>query len=931
MTSKHGGTHPDPAIGEALIPKAERDADAAAARQQQTKYAADPRGGVAATNFGEAAAAIDAITDPIPPPVVVPPPSNADRLMHDIPNLFKHATLHCHAGRLAEWDDPTSYKENRIPVADDIIEVAGRGTVLHACGDGCVDPDIWYGAVCCRVGGKLLLAENVHLKLKLGVITEHMDGMVECVEENAVIEMPLTRDPALTEQYKDYKKRLPGFCPMGMVELFGKPSTCFARATAHIPAGATQVKLDITPNNWQVGDELGFSDTRFGGVVENEQRFLKVPTVPVVNHRERRTIQAINGNVVSLNAPLTWEHKGADPGDGSMAPGRGCPIGNYSKSIKIIGGHTMLMGDQHIEDVEFVDGGRTLSSVKPEDTTFNPDGTVKYQAPNEKGSYSIHVHKVGRNRAIIRNCTSRYTDDFGASDARWAVAFHGTQGFECSFNFFDGRIGTRHAGCGSIIATEDGTEADFLINGNLLIGSGTAASTNDHSARAQGGVNGSGVWFNGIARGKCDGNIIIDTVFPIESFGDNTVMTSPDIATLPKRPAGDWVLASCDGNECIRCLHQVSIFWTGPRYGTNHNPRYEDPLPAVTNVVVWPGGGIFGPYYELGGTLCDGAIWYAPNNSDGPFDPREKNSIIIVGRGCPEAILRNVTLINARNFGRGVIELRPSDLLRKIEIENVRIQGNVQNLNQIVNVNNEGPSQLTNRCDILLKNITYTGGKPDLKVFDVTSGASDQTQNIFLRVEDVQGVTADVFWPESADSYVFPTGAFLMVAGTALQIYDASSTAKWQAGDMVEVTYAGKVITTVATSSDKQSIARQVAQTCRDQGIDCLVADGGNYVTFFHPGYPDPTAGLPIWSLTARAIDGSGGDGQRVSVVKMTRCTGRLDHSRLVPFGETWTNVKMESAYGRRFAGKKIPVGAIPGSSPSIWNGKGGRALYLLG
>lgn len=82
----------------------------------------------------------------------------------------------------------------------------------------------------------------------------------------------------------------------GQLDLQGAARTGWSRVSGSADVGATQLTLASAPNGWRVGDEITIAPTAAPSVRGYSTQF------------EERTITAINGAVVTLNAPLKFSH-----------------------------------------------------------------------------------------------------------------------------------------------------------------------------------------------------------------------------------------------------------------------------------------------------------------------------------------------------------------------------------------------------------------------------------------------------------------------------------------------------------------------------------------------------------------------------------------------------------------------------------------------
>lgn len=175
-------------------------------------------------------------------------------------------------------------------------------------------------------------------------------------------------------------------------------------------AGDTTLILAAAPAGWNVGDKVHIPATY------QASRYLAEPTL----QHEDRTITAIAGNVVTLDAPLTYDHDhlpsvttpSVDYGDGSGTGGDRfeLPVFNMSRNVRFVseGGsgiaphrrpHIMVMhrtnaDGQKFHYAEIRDFGRTRKIQKA--FTVGEMGANPILADtNLKGRYALHFHWVG--------------------------------------------------------------------------------------------------------------------------------------------------------------------------------------------------------------------------------------------------------------------------------------------------------------------------------------------------------------------------------------------------------------------------------------------------------------------------------------------------------------------------------------------------------
>jgi hypothetical protein len=168
----------------------------------------------------------------------------------------------------------------------------------------------------------------------------------------------------------------------GQLQLQGQAKTGWTNAIGAISAGSTQITV-LQANGWQVGDELIITPTA------NEARNVDV-----------RTITAIKGNTISLNAAAT-----AHPLINNRWTAE---VGNLTRNVRIEGtaagkSHIFIRATvpQKIQQVAF----RYLGPRKDQGGT-----TVKELIP---GRYGLHFHHCneGSDGSLVEGCVMRDIDN----------------------------------------------------------------------------------------------------------------------------------------------------------------------------------------------------------------------------------------------------------------------------------------------------------------------------------------------------------------------------------------------------------------------------------------------------------------------------------------------------------------------------------------
>lgn len=185
-----------------------------------------------------------------------------------------------------------------------------------------------------------------------------------------------------------------GLISHGTIDINGAEKDAFLRVAVDPMKGDTKLTLGSPPDGWQVGDKIVLAGTH----LVPEKSGGKGTPVTSKTQDEELVITAINGNVVSFDKPLQYDHDGARADLKTY-------VANYSRNVQFENeggaatpvnerGHVMLMHSDNItvKYAEFEELGRTDKSVRSFDiselSSVAPDSNVR-------GRYSLHIHRAG--------------------------------------------------------------------------------------------------------------------------------------------------------------------------------------------------------------------------------------------------------------------------------------------------------------------------------------------------------------------------------------------------------------------------------------------------------------------------------------------------------------------------------------------------------
>lgn len=290
------------------------------------------------------------------------------------------------------WFDPTTWANGKVPADGANVVIPEGVTVTYDAASNASIKTV-------RVDGALEFATDVDTfievdtlvvtrsgKLTIGTEADPVAADVEAVIQianNGPIDVAW--DPQLLSR---------GIVSFGAVEVHGAEKENFIRLSSDALKGQSTLTLADAPNGWQVGDKIVLTATHLAnGNVPGADAPAIVPT-----EDEEFVIKAINGNVITLDRPLTYDHEGARSDLKAY-------VANYTRNVVIETedgtavpthqrGHVMLMhsDDISLKFAEFSELGRTDKKERAFD--LGDLSTVAADS-NIKGRYPLHIHRTG--------------------------------------------------------------------------------------------------------------------------------------------------------------------------------------------------------------------------------------------------------------------------------------------------------------------------------------------------------------------------------------------------------------------------------------------------------------------------------------------------------------------------------------------------------
>lgn len=291
------------------------------------------------------------------------------------------------------WSDPATWYEGRIPDAGAKVLIPEAISVTY---DSTSEASLFT----VRVDGKVDFATDTDTLMKVDTFVVSTTGKLNIgTEANPVQQgvsaqiviadngpIDVTWDPMLLSR---------GVISHGEVQIHGQEKASHLKVSTDAMQGDTQLVLEAAPEGWQVGDQLVLTGTHYvGWQWDNDAAAM----VYKGTEDEEVTVTAIDGNVITLDRPLTYDHD--TPRDDLDAY-----VANYSRNVVIATenaddvpvhqrGHTMFMHSDNIDIryAEFQELGRTDKS----EASFNPALVEDMQSDtNIQSRYAFHLHKTG--------------------------------------------------------------------------------------------------------------------------------------------------------------------------------------------------------------------------------------------------------------------------------------------------------------------------------------------------------------------------------------------------------------------------------------------------------------------------------------------------------------------------------------------------------
>lgn len=380
-------------------------------------------------------------------------------------------------------------------------------------------------------------------------------------------DIDINRDPTLISR---------GIVAMGPVSIHGAEKKPHTKVQTAPMAGHTSITLNTSNHQWQVGDVLVITGTKFSGWKwDNEVR-------EVIYHGtqdEVRTITAINGATISFDEPLLHDHF-------TPRADLNASVGNYSRNITIRSengdasqthhrGHVMFMHHANVDAryAAFWHLGRTDKSVASmEAADINPVTPNS----NARGRYPFHFHRAGvtdvRNPGIAIGNAVFDSPGWGYVHHDSNATFHNN----VSFDTF-----------GAGFVAETGNEIGAWTHNLAVKAEGNSAfnpkNGNDREAFDMGRT-GDGFWFQGrmvratdnIAASVNHGYVYLHRGSGMLSFPREIFMLPDALRRNAESSADDAPILNFINNEAYGNLVGLYVVKANPNQQHNVNSVFEN-------------------------------------------------------------------------------------------------------------------------------------------------------------------------------------------------------------------------------------------------------------------------------------------------------------------------------------------------------------------
>lgn len=333
-------------------------------------------------------------------------PTKADEHMALL-DLVPHASATHVATNSGSWFDPNTWKNGVIPGDDAGVLIQEGVQVLYDS-----ESDVSLHAV--RVDGTLRFAHNANTRMLVDTFIVAPEGTLTIGTKDRPIQKDKTAQIIIADNGPidlnwDYEQLSRGLVSHGQVTMHGAEKTVHLKLAQDAMAGDTELILNETPTNWQVGDRLVLTGTHYIPRTKTSPKHEDID----IQDEELRIVQ-IDGNRIVLDRALQYDHD--TPRSDLKAS-----VANYTRNIVVETenyekipnnqrGHVMFMhsNDVDVRYAEFFELGRTDKSIGLDDFLLEDNSNrtsgrvldangdpIPGERTNIRGRYSFHFHRTG--------------------------------------------------------------------------------------------------------------------------------------------------------------------------------------------------------------------------------------------------------------------------------------------------------------------------------------------------------------------------------------------------------------------------------------------------------------------------------------------------------------------------------------------------------
>lgn len=477
-----------------------------------------------------------------------------------------------------DWSNPATWYAGRIPGDCARVVIPENVTVRY-------DLDSNARLFTVRVDGQLNFALDRSSRMVLDTLVVDPRGTLQIGSTTQPVpaahsvdiiiaangDINVSQDPMLLSR---------GVVAHGVTRIHGAPKRVHLKAAINPMAGQSQLTLAELPTGWRIGDRLVIAGTYYGGWKwSNAVR----DVIYSGTQDEVRTITAINGNTVTLDSPLVFNHA-------SPRADLKTSVVNFSRNVTIRTenadtvethqrGHVMFMHSDRVDVryAEFDQLGRTDKSVD----SFDISNVSPVRADsNVQGRYSVHFHRTGtsnqRQPAVAVGNAVFGSPGWGYTHHDSHAVFHDNASFDTFGAGFVAETGNETGIWSSNIAIKaEGNRAFNPKNGNNVDGFDM-------------GRTGDGFWFQGrlvrsidnIAASVNHGFVYLHRGAGMLSFPPDRFMLPEALGLSRNASPDDAPIRNFDKNE--------SFASTVGLYVVKANPNQEhDIVTVLSNFTAW--------------------------------------------------------------------------------------------------------------------------------------------------------------------------------------------------------------------------------------------------------------------------------------------------------------------------------------------------------